>query len=51
MLQGSPADAEVIGIGDPVELRLRRYAVERHIPVYGYKALRTAGPGKEGSRR
>jgi hydroxymethylglutaryl-CoA synthase len=53
MLQGSPADAEVIGIGDTVDLHLRRYAVERHIPVYGYKALRAAGvaSAEEGSRR
>jgi len=38
MLQGAPADAERLAIGDPVELVLRRYAVERHVPVYGYKA-------------
>ena len=31
-----------------VELALRRYAVERHIPVYGYKALRA--PGRRGAR-
>jgi 3-hydroxy-3-methylglutaryl CoA synthase/uncharacterized OB-fold protein len=43
MLQGSPVDADTIEIGDVVELRLRRYAVERHIPVYGYKALRVPG--------
>jgi uncharacterized OB-fold protein len=40
MLQGVPADAAQLAIGDRVALTLRRYAVERGIPVYGYKALR-----------
>jgi hypothetical protein len=26
-----------IDIGDPVRLVLRRYAIERGVPVYGYK--------------
>ncbi|HLX86906.1 MAG TPA: OB-fold domain-containing protein, partial [Acidimicrobiales bacterium] len=43
MLQGTSADAPVLAIGDTVALTLRRYAVERGIPVYGYKALRVAG--------
>lgn len=46
MLQGVPADAASLAIGDTMELVLRRYAVERGIPVYGYKALRAASaPG------
>lgn len=45
MLQGVPADAAELAIGDTVELTLRRYAVERGIPVYGYKALRASGAG------
>ncbi|HZU78549.1 MAG TPA: OB-fold domain-containing protein [Acidimicrobiales bacterium] len=58
MLQGVPGDAGALAIGDPVVLTLRRYAVERGIPVYGYKALRaqdapapdeaTAAVGAEG---
>jgi len=42
MVQGTPADAEVLDVGDTVELSLRRYALERGIPVYGYKASRVA---------
>ncbi|KKC06915.1 OB-fold domain-containing protein [Mycobacterium nebraskense] len=38
--QGLPEDAPVLAIGDRVELVLRRYAVERGVPVYGYKARR-----------
>jgi len=50
MLQGSPADSEQLSIDTPVELKLRRYAVERGVPVYGYKAFATSsrstsGPG------
>jgi hypothetical protein len=30
-----------MAIGDRVELELRRYAVERGVPVYGYKVRRT----------
>jgi hypothetical protein len=30
-------------VGDEVTLSLRRYALERGIPVYGYKAFRVAG--------
>jgi 3-hydroxy-3-methylglutaryl CoA synthase/uncharacterized OB-fold protein len=42
MVQGSPADADALGIGDTVTLALRRYALERGVPVYGYKAFRVA---------
>jgi hydroxymethylglutaryl-CoA synthase len=38
--QGLPEDAPNLAIGDRVELVLRRYAVERGVPVYGYKARR-----------
>jgi hydroxymethylglutaryl-CoA synthase len=40
MVQGSPADAAELAVGDTVVLSLRRYALERGIPVYGYKAFR-----------
>jgi len=40
MVQGTPDDAASIGIGDRVKLTLRRYALERGVPVYGFKALR-----------
>jgi hypothetical protein len=36
---GAPA-AEALAIGDTVRLVLRRYAVERGVPVYGYKVAR-----------
>jgi hydroxymethylglutaryl-CoA synthase len=36
---GAPA-AEALAIGDHVRLVLRRYAVERGVPVYGYKVER-----------
>jgi hydroxymethylglutaryl-CoA synthase len=59
MVQGSPADAPHLAVGDVVTLSLRRYALERGIPVYGYKAFRvavsgagtgtTVGSGQEGS--
>lgn len=49
MLQGVPADADALAIGDTVVLTLRRYAVERGIPVYGYKALRAEGSGGAGA--
>jgi len=42
MVQGSPADAESLAVDDTVSLSLRRYALERGIPVYGYKASRVA---------
>jgi len=32
-----------IAVGDVVTLSLRRYALERGIPVYGFKAFRVAG--------
>jgi hydroxymethylglutaryl-CoA synthase len=38
--QGLPDDAPHLAVGDRVELVLRRYAVERGVPVYGYKARR-----------
>jgi hydroxymethylglutaryl-CoA synthase len=40
-LQGLPEDADALRIGDRVELELRRYAVERGVPVYGFKVKRT----------
>jgi uncharacterized OB-fold protein len=40
MVQGASADADVLAIDDEVTLALRLYAMERGIPVYGYKALR-----------
>jgi hydroxymethylglutaryl-CoA synthase len=40
MVQGTPDDASSIRIGDRVRLTLRRYALERGVPVYGFKALR-----------
>ena len=45
MVQGVSADAADMAVGDPVVLTLRRYALERGIPVYGYKALRVEGAG------
>ncbi|HEX6311329.1 MAG TPA: OB-fold domain-containing protein, partial [Acidimicrobiia bacterium] len=36
--------ADDLAIGSPVELVLRRYAHERGVPVYGYKAEATAPP-------
>jgi len=42
MIQGATTDASRLAIGDRVELRLRRYATERGVPVYGYKAFRSA---------
>jgi hydroxymethylglutaryl-CoA synthase len=48
MVQGTPDDASSIGIGDRVWLTLRRYALERGVPVYGFKALREE---PEGARR
>ncbi|MHB8341458.1 MAG: Zn-ribbon domain-containing OB-fold protein, partial [Mycobacteriales bacterium] len=41
MLQGC-TDPEAWQIGDQVELVLRRYAVERGAPIYGYKVSRVA---------
>ena len=55
MVQGSPADAASLAVGDEVTLSLRRYALERGIPVYGYKAYRVhneeATVGSGGRRR
>ena len=48
MVQGSPADAADLAVGDVVTLSLRRYALERGIPVYGYKAFRVARVGADG---
>lgn len=52
MVQGSSVDAADMAIGDTVVLSLRRYAVERGIPVYGYKAFRdpaAAAPALSGA--
>ena len=38
--QGLPEDASTLAIGDRVEMVLRRYAIERSVPIYGYKARR-----------
>jgi len=43
MLQGMPEDASALDIGDRVHLELRRYALERGVPVYGFK-VRRDGP-------
>ncbi|MCX2933778.1 OB-fold domain-containing protein [Mycobacterium sp. CVI_P3] len=40
--QGLPEDASSLAVGDRVELVLRRYALERGVPVYGYKVRRIA---------
>jgi hydroxymethylglutaryl-CoA synthase len=40
MVQGTPQDAPQIRIGDQMRLVLRRYALERGVPVYGFKAVR-----------
>ncbi len=40
MLQGMPEDASELSIGDEVGLELRRYALERGAPVYGFKVYR-----------
>jgi hydroxymethylglutaryl-CoA synthase len=44
MVQGASVDAADLAIDDTVALLLRRYAVERGIPVYGYKAFRVPTP-------
>lgn|GEM_PF-681545 len=44
MVQGAPVDADTLAVGDRVELLLRRYALERDVPVYGYKAFRVSVP-------
>lgn len=36
-LQGTAESAPLLGIGSPVELILRRYTVERGVPIYGWK--------------
>ncbi|MDA8380613.1 MAG: OB-fold domain-containing protein [Actinomycetota bacterium] len=41
MLQGLSTDATVLAVGDRVDLELRRYALERGVPVYGFKARRS----------
>jgi hydroxymethylglutaryl-CoA synthase len=43
MVQGTSADAAALAVGDEVTLTLRRYATERAVPVYGYKAVRSLG--------
>jgi uncharacterized OB-fold protein len=50
MVQGVSSDAGALAVGDVVTLSLRRYALERGIPVYGYKALRHGdAPGAVGA--
>jgi len=53
MVQGTSADAETLAIDDEVTLALRLYAMERGIPVYGYKAFRVTQraqrPGPSGA--
>jgi hydroxymethylglutaryl-CoA synthase len=50
MLQGI-GDGKDLQIGTDVELVLRRYAYERGVPVYGYKARAVASTktGEESS--
>jgi hydroxymethylglutaryl-CoA synthase len=38
MVQGLAHEADRLAVGERVELVLRRYALERGVPVYGYKA-------------
>jgi len=42
MFQGLPEDAPSYKVGDRVILELRRYALERGVPVYGFKARRSS---------
>jgi hydroxymethylglutaryl-CoA synthase len=49
MLQGLPEDAAVLAIGDRVHLELRRYALERGVPVYGFKVRRDASDEQTGN--
>lgn len=42
MLQGLGDEAGALAIGDTVDLVLRRYTVERGVPVYGFKVKRAA---------
>ncbi len=51
MLQGMPEDAAMLEIGDRVELELRRYALERGVPVYGFKVRRLANQGSASGQR
>jgi hydroxymethylglutaryl-CoA synthase len=46
MLQGTTDDAASLAIDDRVELVLRRYTVERGVPVYGFKVQRVDKPQK-----
>jgi len=46
MLQGTSDDATSLAIDDRVELVLRRYTVERGVPVYGFKVHRVETPTK-----
>jgi len=50
MVQGVSADSSSLAVGDEVVLSLRRYALERGIPVYGYKAFRVEGSASSGAR-
>lgn len=49
LLQGLPEDAGALAIGDHVELELRRYAVERGAPVYGFKIRRARAAAAAGN--
>jgi hydroxymethylglutaryl-CoA synthase len=44
MLQGTSDDAASLAIDDRVELVLRRYSVERGVPVYGFKVQKIEQP-------
>ena len=50
MVQGVSADSSSLAVGDEVVLSLRRYALERGIPVYGYKAFREEGSSSSDDR-
>ncbi|MBW3662463.1 MAG: OB-fold domain-containing protein [Actinobacteria bacterium] len=41
MVQGA-GDGSDLAIGDRVELEVRRYTIERGVPIYGYKAVKEA---------
>jgi hydroxymethylglutaryl-CoA synthase len=45
MLQGTSDAASRLAVDDRVELVLRRYTVERGVPVYGFKVQRVEGEG------
>ena len=47
-LQGADEGSD-LEVGARVELVLRRYTIERGVPVYGWKARTTGGPGGPGT--